>query len=143
MAECRKSGNLLVVRFDDGEELLSAFRKVCSEARIDGGVVSAIGAVRDAEISVFNPATKKYTDMTVKDNCEIVSLAGFASVLDNTPWPHLHIALARRDFSVVGGHLKKATVSPTCEMAIRIVETLERKTDAKSRLALLHLKAGR
>jgi len=137
--ECMKSGNVLVVRFDDGEELVSAFRKLCASERITGGVVTGIGAVRNADISVFNPETKKYTDMTVKENCEIVSLSGFASVLDNASWPHLHIALARSDFTVVGGHLKKATVSPTCEMAITVVGRLERKKDAKSGLALLKL----
>ncbi len=139
MAGCTKRGKTLIVRFDDGEELVSAFRSLCADRRITGGVVSAIGAVRDAEIAVFNPETKKYTDMQLKCNCEIVSLAGFASVLDNAPWPHLHVALARPDFTVVGGHLKKATVSPTCEMAITLVGTLERKKDAKSGLALLNL----
>ncbi|MDD5340120.1 MAG: DNA-binding protein [Candidatus ainarchaeum sp.] len=138
--EYRKSGSTLVVRFEDGEELVSSFTKLCSSERITGGVVTAIGAVRDAEISVFNPATKTYAYVTVKENCEIVSLAGSASVLDGAPWPHLHIALARQDFSVVGGHLKKATVSPTCEMAITLVDRLERKRDAKSGLALLDLK---
>jgi uncharacterized protein len=141
--ESRKSGNVLVVRFEDGEELVSSFIKLCSEQRIGGGVVTAIGAVRDAEISVFSPETKKYADMLVKESCEIVSLAGFASVLDGAPWPHLHVALARPDFTVVGGHLKKAVVSPTCEMAITVVDALERKKDAKTGLALLNLKAGR
>lgn len=143
MAGCTKRGNVIIARFDDGEELVSAFRLLCAARRITGGVVSAIGAVRDAEIAVFNPETKRYTDMLVKENCEIVSLAGFASVLDNAPWPHLHVALARPDFTVVGGHLKKAIVSPTCEMAITITGRLERKKDAKSGLALLDLKAGR
>ncbi len=138
--ECRKSGSTLIVRFEEGEELVSSFTKLCGEQRIHGGVVTAIGAVRDAEISVFNPATKTYADMLVKENCEIVSLAGSATVLGNAPWPHLHIALARPDFTVVGGHLKKAIVSPTCEMAITVVDELERKRDAKTGLALLDLK---
>ena len=137
--ESRRTGNVLILRFDDGEELVSALKKACAAAGITGGVVGAIGAVRDAEISAFDTRTKKYADMLVRENCEIVSLAGTASVLDGAQWPHLHIALARPDFSVVGGHLKKATVSPVCEMSITIVDTQGRRMDAKSGLARLDL----
>ena len=138
--EYRKTGNVIIARFYDGEELVSSFTRLCGELRICGGLISAIGAVKDAEISFFNPATKKYRDTTLKENCEIVSLCGTASMLGHAPWPHLHIALARSDSSVVGGHLKKATVSPTCEMSITLVNPLERKKDAKTGLALLDLK---
>jgi predicted DNA-binding protein with PD1-like motif len=139
MAEWRKDAGAVILRFEEGEEIVSGLKAVCAAAGITGGIVSAIGAVRDAEISVFNPATKTYADTRVKENCEIVSLAGFASVMDGKAWPHLHIALAGPDFRVVGGHLKKAIASPTCEMAITITGKLERKKDAKSGLALLEL----
>lgn len=140
--DCRKGAGIVIVRFEDGEEIVSAFRQLCCDLHVCGGVVSAIGAVRDAQLSVFDPKAKKYSDRTVTENCEIVSLTGFASVMDNKPWPHLHAALARPDCTVVGGHLKKAYASPTCEMAIHTVDRLERKKDAKSGLALLDLRAG-
>lgn len=141
MVGCRKGAGIVIVRFEDGEELVDAFRQLCCDLHICGGVVSAVGAVREAELSVFDPKTKTYSDTVVKENCEIVSLTGFASVMGGQPWPHLHIALGRPDFTVVGGHLKKAYASPTCEMALHTVDRLERKR-GKCGLALLDLKPG-
>ena len=138
--KCKQSGSVLIIRFDDGEEIVSILLDLCRRKTICGGVVSAIGAVRDAEISVFDVATKKYNDRTVKENCEILSLNGFISIFNDKSHVHLHVSLAGADFKAVGGHLKRAVASPTCEMAITITDKLERETDAASGLALLELK---
>jgi len=136
--KCRQSGNVFILRFENGEEIVASLLDFCRERKICG-VVSAIGAVKDAEFSVFDVVTETYDDRTMKENCEILSLNGFVSLLDGKPHAHLHISLAGRDFKAFGGHLKKAVVSPTCEMAITVVDKLERKKDAASGLVLLEL----
>lgn len=137
--KCRHSGPVFVLRMDRGEELVSALQKFCCDNKICGGGVTAIGAVSEAEISVYVPEKKGYEDRTVKENCEILCLTGFVSVLDNSPHAHLHITLAGRDFRAFGGHLKRAIVNPTCELAVIPVGKLERVRDPASGLALLRM----
>lgn len=134
------SAGIFVVRLDKGEELVASLLDFCRRKRIRGATVSAIGAVSGAEIAVYDPAKKAYGTKAVRENCEIVSASGFVSVLDNAPHAHIHMALAGPDFRVIGGHLKKAVVNPTCEMAITPLGRLERKKDAKTGLALLGLR---
>jgi predicted DNA-binding protein with PD1-like motif len=62
---------------------------------------------------------------------------------EGSPFLHLHVALARRDLTVMGGHLAEAVVHPTLEVWLRTEELpVRRARDAATGLDLLDLPAS-
>ncbi|NIN72544.1 MAG: DUF296 domain-containing protein [Gemmatimonadetes bacterium] len=54
---------------------------------------------------------------------------------------HTHVTLGRRDYSVVGGHLREGIVRPTLEVILHAgSEPLQRAVDPKYGLPALDLK---
>ncbi len=134
----RRFGDVFVLRFDTGEEIVSTLVEFCERERIRAGTVSAIGAAKEIEIAAFDVSTKRYSKKELKENHEILSLKGLISSVDGKPHAHLHISVAGHDFAAEGGHLNKAVVSPTCEMVVRKFDgELSRKQDEETGLKLL------
>ena len=111
-AEC---GEDLIVRMIDGEDVGKGLREIaCEAAWIQGGV----GMVRNARLAYWNGSA--YEEHVVDEPCELLSMQGNIGRDENeTPVVHCHVALARRDGTVVGGHLIAATAHNTVEAAFR------------------------
>jgi len=136
----RSFGDIFILRFETGEEIISSLLEFCEKENIKAGAVSAIGAAKDIKIAVFDVSTKKYSKTELKENHEILSLQGLVSFVDGKPHAHLHITVAGHDFAAKGGHLNRAIASPTCEMIVRKLDgELTRKKDEKTGLQLLEL----
>ena len=105
----------LVVRLADGEDVLTVLRELrCTAAMIYGG----IGMVRDTRLAYWNGTA--YEEHIVDEPCELVSMQGnIGRSDDDGPIVHCHVALAKRDGTVVGGHLVVATAHNTVEMGLR------------------------
>ncbi|MFQ3574321.1 MAG: DUF296 domain-containing protein, partial [Thermodesulfovibrionales bacterium] len=80
--------------------------------------VSAIGAVSKARIGYFDQEEKRYDEMLFDEPMEVLSLMGNVSLKDDQPFPHLHIVLSRKDYSVIGGHLYTGTIVYALEYEI-------------------------
>jgi predicted DNA-binding protein with PD1-like motif len=136
----KRFGDFFILRFGMGEEIVSSLLEFCEKESIRAGTVSAIGAAKDIEIAAFDVDSKEYSKKELKGNHEIISLKGLVSFVDGKPHVHLHITLAGHDFSAKGGHLNRATASPTCEMVVRKLDgELHRKKDEETGLKLLEL----
>lgn len=109
-----------VLRIDAGEEIVAALTSFAIAEGVRGGLISAIGAVSEAELGFFRRPTKDYVRRPLRGEYEIVSLSGNYSELDGQPFPHCHVILAGEDFVALGGHLFRAVVSVTCEAQIVI-----------------------
>ncbi len=134
----KQFGDIFILRFDMGEEIISSLLGFCEKENVKAGYVSAIGAAKEIEIAAFDPSTKKYSKIELRENHEILSLGGLISFVDGKHHAHLHITVAGHDFAAKGGHLNKAIVSPTCEMVVKRLEgELGRKRDEKTGLQLL------
>ena len=134
----RSFGDVFILRFDMGEEIVSSLLEFCEKENIKAGTVSAIGAAKDIEIAVFDVSTKKYSRTELRENHEILSLKGLIGFVEGKSHAHLHIVVAGHDFSAKGGHLDKAVASPTCEMVVRKLDgELHRKQDEETGLKLL------
>ena len=120
--DMKKMAGTLVVRLDPGEDIVTSLTEIARKENIRLATVSAIGAVNDIVVGLFNPVSKKYTQNEVKDNFEIVSLAGNISTMKGETYLHLHMAAADVTGKVVGGHLNKAIVSATAEVFINVIE---------------------
>ncbi len=103
---------------EDGTDLVEALKYI-AEKLGEGlwAVVSGIGMLRDAELGVFNVERGEYDRRTFSEPLELLALSGTLNRGDE-PFYHLHAVLGTHDFTAVGGHLFKATVHNTLELAL-------------------------
>ncbi len=143
----RNEAGLHMIRFGAGEEVCEALTRHCRDNGITTASVQGIGAVCEAMLGYYSPATKQYVRREFVGEMEIVSLAGNVSMLNGAPFAHLHAVLAGRidgepdsDFVSYGGHLFRGIVNPTLEVFItKFNHTVERKLEPGSGLNLLDL----
>lgn len=101
-----------VFRLRRGSDLLKALQEYARTRRIAAGtVVSGVGCVTRARVRDASGVTVR----ELNEPLEIVSLMGTLSA-ERT---HLHIALAREDLTVLGGHLMEGCiVNTTAEVVL-------------------------
>ena len=115
-------GRTFVLILDQGEEAFAAVTAFANAQAINAASVAAIGAFESAEVGWFDPAAKRYSPISVAEQCEVLSLLGdIAQGDDGKASLHLHAVLGLRDGSVRGGHLLGGNVRPTLD--VTIVET--------------------
>ena len=116
--EYKRFGNTVVVRMDKGEEIVEQVKQVALKENIKLAQVSALGATNDFEVGLFDTQKMQYLPNHFTGDHEIVSLTGTINTMNGEYYSHLHMSAAGKDGSVVGGHLKRAVISVTCEMVI-------------------------
>ena len=101
-----------VFRLRRGSDLLKALQEYGRTRRIAAGtVVSGVGCVTRARVRDASGVTVR----ELNEPLEIVSLMGTLSAART----HLHIALAREDLTVLGGHLMEGCiVNTTAEVVL-------------------------
>jgi len=108
-----------VVILNTGEEAFAAITEFAGRERLSGASLTALGAFERAVVGWFDPDTRKYRDIPVEQQCELLSAIGdIADGDDGKPSLHLHVVLGLSDGSAKGGHLLKATVRPTMEITL-------------------------
>ena len=120
--EYRRFGNTIVARIDRGEEILAAVREIAGTEHIQLASVSALGAINDFTVGVYNVDEKQYHANDFKGNFEIVSLTGTINTMDGEFYTHLHMSAGDEKGQVFGGHLNRAVVSAVCEMVITVID---------------------
>jgi predicted DNA-binding protein with PD1-like motif len=127
--------------FDSGDEVMEGLMKVCREHRPRSARFTAIGAFQSATLAYFDWSTKKYQEIPISEQVEVLTLAGdIAWKDDGEPVVHAHVVVGLKDGTTRGGHLKKAIVRPTLELVLtEYPEYLARKHDPESGLALIRL----
>ena len=136
-------GSSYIVRLDAGEKIIETLRALCERDAIGSGFFQGLGAVNEAELGHFDPATGDYSWTKLIGPYEIVSLYGNITVVDGKPFIHAHASLGDKSFAVRGGHLREAVVSVTCEVTLTLFrDDIGRKKDAATGLFLLDLKPG-
>lgn len=141
MAAHRSEEGFHVVRLDRGESFPDDALARLAEARVGGGVLSAIGAFERATLAYYDTEGGRYLDLPVDEQVEIVSLSGNLATLDDGRlFAHVHAALSRRDGSVIAGHLREGTVNPTLELFVQAAPAaLRRVLDPATGLGRLDL----
>ena len=126
----RRFGNTVVMRIDKGEEILEKVKEVSLAENIKLASVSALGAVDDFTVGVFQTDKKQYKANDFRGAFEIVSLTGTINTMNGEYYCHLHMSAGDEEGRVFGGHLNRGVVSVTCEMVINIIDgTVDRETD--------------
>lgn len=132
----RNNGKEIVVRLDEGEEIVSSLQSICKIEEVESALITGIGAAKQAEIGNWNPESREYSVKKIEGSLEIVSLNGNLTLLEDEPMVHLHIVLGTSDFSTKSGHLLNAIVCPTCEIVLLPITKITREKDNKTRLNL-------
>lgn len=120
--EYRRFNDTVIARIDRGEEILCQIEQIAQREQIKLASVSALGAINDFTVGVFNVGEKKYYSNDFHGDYEIVSLTGTITTMDDMFYTHIHLSAGNDKGQVFGGHLNRAIVSATCEMVIRIID---------------------
>lgn len=116
--EYRKFGDTYIVRIDRDEEILTQLKVFAEAEGVKLASVTALGAVKDFTVGVFDTGAKVYKSNRFQGVYEIVSLVGTINTMDGAFYCHLHMCAADQEGRAFGGHLNEAVISATCELVI-------------------------
>jgi len=127
-----------ILRFDKDEEVVADLQKFLGEQAVGPCAFFGVGACAEAELGYFNRHLKDYRKKLFVEDMEIISFMGNGSLAEGKPVIHAHGSFGRNDFSIIGGHIFKLTVSVTCEIfLIKLEGSMERKLNSDFNLNLL------
>lgn len=133
-----KDSNILFIRFDKSEEVLTKLLELIKKQSIKSASLNAIGAVTDVAISFYDISTKKYLTKEFKDEYELVSLTGNISTFESSQIIHAHGSIADKNYKTYSGHITKIVVTGTCELTLfKMNKKLFREYDYQTGLKLL------
>lgn len=136
----KRFGEDIVARLEVGEEVIASLSDIAEREGVTFASVSGIGAADDIAVSVYDVGAKRYFDNEYREPMEITSILGTVSEMDGEPYIHIHLTAGRADGTVIGGHLKRAVISATCELVLHTVYgRVPRFYDERTGLNLMEL----
>lgn len=136
----KRFGEDIAVRLEVGEEVVASLAEIAEREGVTFAEVSGIGAADEFDVSVYDVKAKVYFDNEFREPMEITSLLGTVSEKDGAPYVHIHATAGRADGAVIGGHLKRAVISATCELVLHTVYgRVPRFYDERTGLNLMEL----
>ena len=123
----------------EGEEAKQSLLEIAKNEKIEDASFVALGAFAKATVAYFDWQKKKYQDIPVDEQVEVITLIGdIVPDEKGRPSLHAHTVLGRRDGSTRGGHLQEGHVRPTLEITItEIPAHLTRRKHPELGLALI------
>ncbi len=139
--ESTKQGNLLVVRFADGEDLFESMTSLLKRESITSGVViGGVGMLKPVTLG-FYKGGGDYQRIEIEEACELCALNGNIAIFENDLILHLHGVVGLSDGKAIAGHILKANVHLTAEISVfSMLEVMIRKLDPVSGLKKLEFK---
>jgi predicted DNA-binding protein with PD1-like motif len=129
-----------VLVFATGDEVISKLTDFAREEGLAGTRFTGIGGLSEAVLGYFRWEKKQYERIPVKEQVELLSLAGDIAVGEDGPRVHAHVVFGRSDGTALGGHLLEGHVRPTLELTLTDApRRLVRRHDPASGLALIDL----
>ncbi len=133
-----------VLVFSSGDEVMAGLSAFAEREHVAASHFTAIGALSDATLGWFSWEQKTYKKIPVREQVEVLSLAGDIVQDKGKPKIHAHIVLAKSDGTARGGHLLEAHVRPTLELVlVESPKQLQRTMDPESGLALINVETAR
>jgi predicted DNA-binding protein with PD1-like motif len=128
------------VILDYNDEVIDCILSFARSQYIKAAQFTAIGAFSKATLGFFDFQIKDYKKIEIKEQVEVLLLAGDISLFNTAPKVHAHVVLGKEDGTACGGHLIKALVHPTLEIILtELPSFLERKIDKENGLPLIKI----
>jgi predicted DNA-binding protein with PD1-like motif len=132
-----------VVVFDKGDRAITGLTDLARRERLGASQLTAIGGFSRATLGYFDRDRKRYREIPVEEQVEVLSLLGDLVLEDGEPKVHVHVVLGRADGTTVGGHLLEGEVWPTLEVVLSEAPgALPKRIDPETGLALIDLEAS-
>ncbi|MBW3578814.1 MAG: DNA-binding protein [Actinobacteria bacterium] len=126
------------VVFDKGDETKAGLESFARENDVTGASLTAIGAFQDTMLAYFDREEKRYRDIPVDGQVEVLSLTGDIALHDDEPELHAHVVVGKPDGTTAGGHLQSGVVWPTLEVIVEETPAhLRKRVDEETGLALI------
>lgn len=120
----RNFDNVIYLRLDKGDEVLSSIVDVCQKEGVRSCVFSGIGGCDYAKLGTFMPERGTYNEYETEGMLELISLNGDIKDSNGEPLIHAHACLSYEEdgqIKLIGGHLLALRVLITAEIEIRPV----------------------
>lgn len=132
-----------VAVFEKGDEVIDGLRALAEEYRFKASQFTGIGALSEVVLGYFDPRTKEYRKIPIKEQVEVLSVLGNITQRGEHAGVHAHVIVGRADGTTRGGHLLEGYVWPTLELIVtESPEHLTRSRDPDTGLALIDLDAA-
>lgn len=128
------------VVLDTGDSVLDELMTFASEEDLNTAAFTAIGAFETATLGFFDLDQQRYLEIPVREQCEVLTMAGDIVGRERDRKIHAHVVLGRSDGTTRGGHLLHAVTRPTLEvMVTESPRHVQRTFDEASGLPLIDL----
>jgi uncharacterized protein len=128
--------------FDKGDDVKELLLRFAAKNGLRAAQVTAIGAFSEVTLGFFDRQEKRYQEIPIKEQVEVLSFAGNIGEKDGEPMLHAHVIIGKSDGTAHGGHFLQAKVWPTLETIISETPThLHRVKDEETGLPLIELTA--
>jgi len=117
-----RDGRQVLIRMDPGEEMIETLTRWARSNGSPSATITGLGAVRDVSLGFFDLKKRRYAEIPVPREVEIVSLDGSLATMEGEPHVHLHVVVSSSGGSCVAGHLFKAVVSITAELHLTVLD---------------------
>src|SRR5437899_3851710 len=130
--------------FDKGDELMVTLTSFARRERMGAAHFTAIGAFSEVMLGYFDRERREYTQIPVREQVEVLTLAGDIALEKGDPKVHAHVVVGKADGSAHGGHVLSARVWPTLELVLtESPRALAKRSDPETGLALIDIGARR
>ena len=116
--ESRRFGSEIVLRVDDGDELLQAVESACRKHGVTSARVSGIGALSSVRLRVLNAENNGFIFRDFAEPMEITSITGNITADGDGLFLHLHLNAADGEMRIHGGHVMSCVIANTAEIWI-------------------------
>jgi uncharacterized protein len=116
---CAETDFGFIVVLKPGDEVLRCLIQFAREQEVDTAVVSGVGTISELELGTGGPDRGQRRHQW-REPLEVCSLTGTLTLVDGEPFPHLHGSFARRDSSLVGGHVYQAVCATGTQLVMQV-----------------------
>ena len=131
------------VVLETGDEAMASLTNFAAEHKLRATQFTAIGAFSRVVVAFFDWTTKRYHNIPIDEQVEVLSLVGDITLEKGKPKVHAHVVVGKADGTAHGGHLVEGHVRPTLEIVLdELPRHLQRRYDSASGLNLIDPSAG-
>ncbi len=102
-------GTVHLLGLDTGDDLYNAISEYVKTHDINTASLAFLGAVRRASLRYYNQEENRYQDLEIDKHLEVTAGTGNVSLLDGSPFVHIHAAFADEEGRAFGGHVNEGT----------------------------------